>query len=54
LLLAALKKAMEDPEQAAGAEKIGINVTPIYGDDFEKWMEEQEKNVSGIFNLLDK
>jgi tripartite-type tricarboxylate transporter receptor subunit TctC len=54
LLLAALKKAMEDPEQVAGATKIGINVTPIYGDDFEKWMEEQEKNVSGIFNLLDK
>jgi tripartite-type tricarboxylate transporter receptor subunit TctC len=53
-LLAALKKAMEDPDQLAGAAKVGINVTPIYGADFEKWMAEQEKNVSGIFNLLDK
>jgi len=52
-ILKALKKAMEDPEQLAAAEKQGVAVTPLYGADFEAWMEEQDKNIRGIFNLLD-
>lgn len=53
-LIDALKAAMEDPEQLEGAKKQGIDVTPIYGDEFEAWMEEQEKNISAIYDLLDE
>jgi tripartite-type tricarboxylate transporter receptor subunit TctC len=53
LLIAASKEAMEDSEQLAGAQKQGINVTPMYGDDFAKWAETQETNIKGIYSLLD-
>ena len=53
-LIEALKSAMEDPEQLEEAKKQGIAVTPIYGEDFEKWMEEQETNIKAIFDLLDE
>ena len=53
LLIAALKQAMEDPEQLEGAKKQGINVTPLYGDDFAKWAETQENNIKGIYDMLD-
>lgn len=53
-LIAALKATMEDPEQLKEAAKQGIAVTPIYGDDFEAWMQQQEENVKGIFDLLDE
>lgn len=52
-ILAALKAAMEDPAQLEAAAKQGVAVTPIYGDDFEAWIQEQDKNVRSIFNLLD-
>lgn len=53
-LLKALKAAMEDPEQLEEAKKQGIAVTPIYGDDFEAWMEQQEETIKGIFDYLDE
>lgn len=53
LFIAALKEAMEDPDQLAAAAKAGVTVTPLYGADFEKWAEEQEKNIGGIYELLD-
>lgn len=53
-LIAALKATMEDPGQLEEAAKQGIAVTPIYGDDFEAWMQQQEENVKGIFDLLDE
>ena len=53
-LLKALKATMEDPDQLAEAKKQGIAVTPIYGDDFEQWMEQQEESIKGIFDLLDE
>ena len=53
-LLKALKATMEDPDQLAEAKKQGIVVTPIYGDDFEQWMEQQEESIKGIFDLLDE
>ena len=52
-LVTALKAAMEDPAQLEAAAKQGVNVTPIYADDFDKWMVEHHKNVSSIFHLLD-
>ncbi len=52
-LISALKAAMEDPELLENAAKQSIAVTPIYGEDFENWMVEQEANVSSIYNLLD-
>ena len=52
-LLDALRGAMEDPAQLEAAAKQGVEVTPIYGDDFEAWVQEQHENVSGIFHLLD-
>lgn len=52
-IITALKAAMEDPAQLEAAAKQGVAVTPIYGDDFEAWIQEQDKNVKGIFNLLD-
>ncbi len=52
-LIAALKATMEDPDQLEAAKKAGVVVTPIYGDDFEKWIVEQDANVRSIFNLLD-
>lgn len=53
-LLKALKATMEDPEQLEEAKKQGIAVTPIYGDDFETWMEQQEETIKGIFDMLDE
>lgn len=53
-LIKALQATMEDPEQLAEAEKQGIAVTPIYGDEFEEWMAEQEQAISEIFDLLDE
>jgi len=52
-IMQAIKKAMEDPEQLAAAEKQGVGVTPLYGADFEAWVNEQDKNIRGIFDLLD-
>jgi tripartite-type tricarboxylate transporter receptor subunit TctC len=54
MVIAALKKAMADPDLLENAKKQGINVTPIYGADFAAWAETQEKNIKGIYNLLDK
>lgn len=54
MLLDALKATMEDPEQLEEAKKQGIAVTPIYGDDFEKWMEEQETLIKEVFDMLDE
>lgn len=53
-LIEALKKAMEDPEQLAEAAKQGIVVTPLYGDDFQKWIDEQDAAIGSIFDLLDE
>ncbi len=52
-IIAALKAAMEDPAQLEAAAKQGVAVTPLYGDDFDAWIQEQDKNVSSIFHLLD-
>lgn len=52
-LLDALKKAMEDPELLENAQKQGVAITPVYGDDFSKWAETQETNIKGIYNMLD-
>ena len=53
LLIAALKSAMEDPELLENAEKQGIAVTPIYGEEFAVWAETQEKNIKSIYDMLD-
>ena len=49
----ALKSAMEDPELLENAEKQGIAVTPIYGEEFAVWAETQEKNIKSIYDMLD-
>ena len=44
---------MEDPELLENAQKQGVAITPVYGDDFSKWAETQETNIKGIYNMLD-
>ncbi len=53
LLIEALKKAMEDPELLANAQKQGVAVTPLYGQDFATWAETQENNIKSIYGRLD-
>lgn len=53
-LLVALKATMEDPKQLEEAKKQGIAVTPIYGEDFEAWMKQQEENIKAVFDMLDE
>ena len=54
MLIEALKQAMEDPELLENAKKQGINVSPLYGDDFAAWAEAEEIKIEGIYNLLDE
>ena len=44
---------MEDPELLENAQKQGVAITPVYGDDFSNWAEIQETNIKGIYNMLD-
>ena len=53
LIINSLKGAMEDPEQLRAAEKQGVAVTPLYGQEFKNWMDEQDAQIRGVFDLLD-
>jgi tripartite-type tricarboxylate transporter receptor subunit TctC len=54
MLIAALKAAMEDPELLKKAPQIGIDVVPMYGQNLYNYVKENQEQLKGIFNMLDK
>ncbi|MGE4354402.1 MAG: Bug family tripartite tricarboxylate transporter substrate binding protein [Oscillospiraceae bacterium] len=53
IILAALKETFEDADMLAAADSVGINVAPIYGDDFKVWAADQTDDIGSIYDMLD-
>jgi tripartite-type tricarboxylate transporter receptor subunit TctC len=44
-LLRVIRDVMTDPEHVAAANRIGATINPIIGDDFGRWLQEQEDAI---------